>query len=83
MDTINGLKIDRMRSTVYVLAEDDEGSNKILELNRAIFAATTLAAQEREHGTYRSVWIQTERGDLLTIGEARETVRHVQKTLDF
>lgn len=87
---INGLYVEQNGNTFIVHAEDHEGSDRVVELNRALHVVKVVRGNN-EHAiatgaspyvNYR-YYVQIVSGDLLTVSETKQAVTHVQAFLRF
>lgn len=84
---VNGLLVEvEGKNGIIIHAEDFEGSDKVVELNRALHVVNQLRAKI-EADPFRTVryrmWIQTANGSLMTVSETKQAICFIQPFLRF
>lgn len=85
-ESINGLRVEIDGNAIIVHAEDVEGSDRVAELNRALFAIKTIKAKI-EADPFRTVryrvWVQAASGSLMSVSETKQAITYIQPYMRF
>jgi hypothetical protein len=88
MDTINGLYVETDGNAFIVHAEDHEGSDKVVELNRALHVIDVIKGRiisgkyDTGYKTHR-FYVETASGSLMSRSETLQAIAFIQPRLHF